>query len=317
MSFFAFPNLKLAAVSPGLGEQPLLWTPEYLETLMFWLDAEDANTVILSGSSVTQWNDKSENNYHASQSLEQSQPIYTQSAFGGKSSLAFDGTDDLLVAPLVDSQARNVSVFIVSKPASTNIRGAVFYPGSGENGYGIGYGSSTFDDTGNNFIFLREFLGWHVGPSFGSADPNIISSVLGTSNIVNYVNGSSILTINAMPYAPTVATGIGGNGAGTRHFQGNIAEIVVISSTSTSERVILEGYLAWKWGLQAELPAEHPYKTAAPIITPFEYPQFPSALFTESYETGEGWGQLADPNAYPTFEAVAFTESYETTEGWT
>ena len=39
-----------------------LWTPEELgASLAFWLDADDASTITLSGSSVTQWDDKSGN----------------------------------------------------------------------------------------------------------------------------------------------------------------------------------------------------------------------------------------------------------------
>jgi hypothetical protein len=27
-----------------------------------------------------------------------------------------------------------------------------------------------------------------------------------------------------------------------------------------------EGYLAWKWGLEGNLPVLHPYKNSAPIV---------------------------------------------------
>jgi hypothetical protein len=33
---------------------------------------------------------------------------------------------------------------------------------------------------------------------------------------------------------------------------------------TTTQREKIEGYLAWKWGLQSTLPPNHPYKTAAP-----------------------------------------------------
>ena len=32
-----------------------------------------------------------------------------------------------------------------------------------------------------------------------------------------------------------------------------------------TERQKIEGYLAHKWGLAANLPADHPYKTEAPL----------------------------------------------------
>jgi hypothetical protein len=32
----------------------------------------------------------------------------------------------------------------------------------------------------------------------------------------------------------------------------------------TTSRQQVEGYLAWKWGFQSSLPANHPYKNQAP-----------------------------------------------------
>ena len=32
-------------------------------------------------------------------------------------------------------------------------------------------------------------------------------------------------------------------------------------STFNSNRQIVEGYLAWKWGLQTSLPSDHPYNS--------------------------------------------------------
>ena len=43
----------------------------------------------------------------------------------------------------------------------------------------------------------------------------------------------------------------------------SVAEVIVYSTTpSGPQRQTIEGYLAWKWGLQ--LPASHPYKNYPP-----------------------------------------------------
>jgi len=45
----------------------------------------------------------------------------------------------------------------------------------------------------------------------------------------------------------------------------DIAEVILYNSVLTTLQVQqIEGYLAWKWGLQANLPVGHPYKNAPP-----------------------------------------------------
>jgi hypothetical protein len=47
--------------------------------------------------------------------------------------------------------------------------------------------------------------------------------------------------------------------------QGRIAEVVVANTLADAgDRQRLEGYLAHKWGLQGNLPADHPWKAAPP-----------------------------------------------------
>ncbi len=58
---------------------------------------------------------------------------------------------------------------------------------------------------------------------------------------------------------------IGSNG--TERFDGQMAEIVDANDfLTTAEKEQVEGYLLWKWGLQAQLPAGHTYVSAAPRI---------------------------------------------------
>jgi hypothetical protein len=47
----------------------------------------------------------------------------------------------------------------------------------------------------------------------------------------------------------------------------DVSEVVVSSSPITTiDRQRMEGYLAWKWGLVANLPVDHPYKSTAPTV---------------------------------------------------
>jgi hypothetical protein len=72
---------------------------------------------------------------------------------------------------------------------------------------------------------------------------------------LNFTINSSAFTRSAISFAKR-----GGN-----FMNGFYYEIAYYNSAlSTTDRQRMEGYLAWKWGLQANLPAGHPHKSAAP-----------------------------------------------------
>jgi hypothetical protein len=55
-------------------------------------------------------------------------------------------------------------------------------------------------------------------------------------------------------------------------FNGKYCELIVYSTDlSVPNRQLIEGYLAWKWGFQANLPSNHPYKTTPVLTTPWKY----------------------------------------------
>lgn len=53
-----------------------------------------------------------------------------------------------------------------------------------------------------------------------------------------------------------------------------IGELMVfdypVSEDAPDDAKKLEGYLAWKWGIQDQLPASHPYRNAAPEVVVYE-----------------------------------------------
>ena len=50
---------------------------------------------------------------------------------------------------------------------------------------------------------------------------------------------------------------------------GDLAELIWYNAPlSVSNRQRVEGYLAWKWGLQANLPVGHPFLNSAPVTVP-------------------------------------------------
>ena len=83
-----------------------------------------------------------------------------------------------------------------------------------------------------------------------------------------YLNGalqaSGVAQAGTTPVtAPLFINGQGGTS--TNSFQSYVAEIIVFNTgLSESNRYLVEGYLAWKWGIQSLLPNTHPYYAATP-----------------------------------------------------
>ncbi len=63
------------------------FSPKELTGLAIWLDAQDASTLALSGSNVTQWSDRSGRANHATQGTAVHQPKYVSSAINGRPAL--------------------------------------------------------------------------------------------------------------------------------------------------------------------------------------------------------------------------------------
>ena len=90
-----------------------------------------------------------------------------------------------------------------------------------------------------------------------------------------YKNASSTPTHVALPMPASQFRFVGNAtitwGIGTsftqinRSWEGLYSEFIFLASpASTSDREKIEGYLAWRWGIQASLPIGHPYLSAPP-----------------------------------------------------
>ena len=98
---------QIAGITGG-GAPPFV--PTSISGLKLWLDASDTSTISLSGSAVTQWNDKSGNSYNFNQSTAGNRPLSGTRTINSKNVIDFDGTDDRLVS----MSAKSVWVFMHS-----------------------------------------------------------------------------------------------------------------------------------------------------------------------------------------------------------
>jgi hypothetical protein len=127
-------------------------------------------------------------------------------------------------------------------------------------------------DTGDNYLLgywngyknVIHINGWVTNSAGPSSDTNwdintIIFDSGGNCTFRNNGNAVGIVSANA--------SGLRGMGFNRPNEPGNaqIGELYLFTSNITAASYTrVEGYIAWKWGLQGSLAAGHPYKTAPP-----------------------------------------------------
>ena len=244
------------------------WRPTQIPTSL-WLDASDASTIILNATTVSQWNDKSGNGRSVSQSNSSLQPLYTLNGLNGLNIADFDGADDVLNGlPMSNFVTNNsYSAFVVGLARTIATNDGNGYPN--EAFYGDAGGYMAMYLRSSNLIGAYNWDGANKVAT-NAYTPNTV--VIGYSELssgsirIRTNGGSETATVSSNVAALTHAIQIGRNfNSNTLCLDGKIAEVIFTNTAlSTTNRQLIEGYLAWKWGLQASLPNDHPYKNAAP-----------------------------------------------------
>ena len=261
--------------SPGIwtpSEKALFqraWTPADI-TPAIWLDAAEASTITLNSGAVETWNDKSGNTRHFSQSTATSRPTVVSASQNGLNTLSFDGSDDHLNGPTSPEPCLIAAVAKTSTALTfRTIYGALSPTGTA--------GDAVYFQTGDparTSTFARTSLSADFSATAGVVTSGSFFIMVGYHNITSIVcrlNGTPGSTDTTAANFKNLSTSIVGagyfNDAKADYWPGEIGEVIVSSNLdtllSTAQRV--EGYLAHKWGLTAGLPADHPYKTVAPV----------------------------------------------------
>ena len=238
------------------------YLPTSVTGCQLWLDASDSSSLVLSGSNITTWNDKSGSNYHMN-------TLTATADWSGTATYPTIGT------PINGLQTVN---FLAQSGLrqSTTLDGVknLFWVGriAAPNGTG-GIHTSYF------ILGHETFYDWH-GLAYGQ---KFLDPAIATAGIQN-ASPTSLFTsdVNAItntafanvfkPSAPNVSIlSVAGITGSTRyqglcfdrtyHFGwcGDLAEVIIYSTAlSTEQRQTTETYLAQKWGLISSLPAGHP-----------------------------------------------------------
>jgi len=248
-------NLNLFLYSDG-------WTPANISTDL-WLDAQDQESVVLASGVISQWNDKSGNNYDMVQANAADRPTYN-----GSTSILFDTTDYMSVAAQMPGTDDDF-MFAIVIDADASVDSNPRYFGTVDSGKNIQFGYQSSD-----FYFTRAGNVTYTTPSSYTTEgtTNIVLHTASSSSYAIRINGSDgNAGANSQP--PTANSLIAndttmisaGYQPNTFKTTGDIFEIIYIGdSVSLSDQQKIEGYLAHKWGLTSNLPVDHPYKSVAP-----------------------------------------------------
>jgi hypothetical protein len=237
-----------------------LWHPDQLgSTLALWLDANDASTITLNGSTVAQWNDKSGNARHVSQATATNQPTLTASGLNGKSVVTFDGVNDFLTSSGFSGLISGLSGLTVSSVIKGTSGPLI---NTAQNG-GMQF---TIESAGRFYINgivpvvipftsqadIQNYI-FNAGIKEGYRNGTLLQTSTATPNTINSLN-DTVIEIGRRSWAPSF-------------LNADISELLLVrAALSTTDRQLLEGYLAWKWGLVANLPANHPFKSTPPTF---------------------------------------------------
>lgn len=255
-------------IAGALGGAVAPFTPSSIAGLKAWYDAADTATISVSGSAVTQWNDKSANAYNLTQATAARRPISGVNTQNSKNVVSFDGNDVLQAATASDwtfmHNSTGCTIFFAAFFNTSAVEQSMLITASTTAQAGIGVYRQNTD------TLYAEVL----RAVAGTVTSNLASGAL-TDNSAKYasmifdnanataanrlrykVNGGADLTGNTWtnsasannPQNPLYmgAYDTSGNGG----FNGNICEVIIYTGQLASGDVTsVNSYLASKWAI--------------------------------------------------------------------
>lgn len=236
------------------------WTPTEITTSA-WYDAASPSTITHVAGAVSQWSDKSGNGKHATQANGALKPLTGSQSINGLNTIYFnfDWMDTNL------TQLTTVSIYYLFH---ANIKS---HPANNTPIHAINNGSGGIPSDGGCYVTLQNY----GSPS--TSNHSVFYTI--PSAATRYLNG----VLNAVDhgfnpgFASHQGTGLSTLGltyklgcvgiAGNSDANLDLGEVIICPSVhDVATRQRIEGYLAWKWGLVANLPVSHPYKTQPPYV---------------------------------------------------
>jgi hypothetical protein len=274
----------------GLSGFSTIPSPLSVPGCVLWLDASDNSTITLSGSSITQWNDKSVagnnmtpfstfSNATVSSNFQNQLNVINFSANGvyrGPTSTGPYPVDVYLVMALKDTTTHVDVISVHSSNAGSTFNSLTFGEQTARRWHNGSDGFartpltvSPSNETSTDFLLMN----WSVANNNYLIRRNGV--VIRQTTSYTYTNPADArfqigFRVNPAAFSPASTAGT---------FRGYIGEVVAFNSQlSYDQRRQVEIYLGNKWGLSTAvsvLPITHPYVSLRPHLTtfrPFDVP---------------------------------------------
>jgi Peptidase family C25/Propeptide_C25/Calx-beta domain len=256
------------ATNNVIGGRP--WTPADAPNVIAWYDATDASTILQTGGVVTQWNDK----VGGFNLIGSGDPNTGTRTINGLNVIDCDLNDSHTNASISLPADGSVSVFMLAAIDSADgANDALFTMVGNSNGYDLSLkaADTSFNGTLDSSL-LTSAKALTGGPYAKSTNVwNVQYDPSGAKTVRTFINGNTNVTA-AVTGGRTLGTSaqfkVGDRySAPNQRLDGAFGEVLVASNMTVETRQKIEGYLAHKWGLTANLPSNHPYKDAPPCGT--------------------------------------------------
>ena len=245
------------------------YQPSNIPGLKLWLDANESSTFSTTSGKLT-WTDKSGTNHNA---VSNSTTTIVRNTSGAYPYVYFNAGNIANASLTISSLILNtfpLTYFCVFNNVGVTDSNFLIHSYFVNN---TGIGSLQIYTNTANAIMINVAGGSShqlTTNSFSANAFHILTVQMNTAGSPNYIvriDGLSSLTINNSTFPTTgIVNSNGSQGIQSRGGTMYIAETLLYQSSLLTQAQYqqVEGYLAWKWGLQTNLPTTHPYYSSKP-----------------------------------------------------
>ena len=224
--------------------------PTSISGCVLWLDGADSSStgMVLNGSFVAVWRDKSGNSNNASANGT-TRPVLTPNGLNGKSVVTFDGVDDALqITANAAFNTNALTYFVVFKQDSAANKG-VYTKSNGSNNTN-GFALAVRSDTSVWLLQKNNGESQVIASTINPTTQARIYSVISSSSATGYLDGQSPVTASSVADHSLSQRVMVGSRDSAESLNGYIAEVIHYNRALTrSEVAQVEVWLAAKWGI--------------------------------------------------------------------